>query len=104
MQGFQITFYTRQDRQHGNTPLAQWLLELAQQLAIGGATLNGAVEGLGHDGRFHAITLFDLAEQPVQVIMIVSAEERERLFQRLQQEKLRVFYVEQAVTYGMLGD
>ncbi|WP_159877691.1 DUF190 domain-containing protein [Aquitalea denitrificans] len=100
MQGFQITFYTRQDRLHGHAPLAQWLLELAHELAIGGATLNGSVEGLGHDGRFHAITLFDLSEQPVQVIMVVTAEERERLFHRLRQEQVNVLYVAQAVEYG----
>ncbi len=101
MQGYQITFYTRQDRNHGTTPLGQWLLALAQELAIGGATLNGAVEGVGHDGRLHAITMFDQSEQPVQVIMIVSAEEREQLFQRLLQEQVHVFYVAQAVEYGL---
>ncbi|BBF84951.1 hypothetical protein DLM_1327 [Aquitalea magnusonii] len=100
MQGYQITFYTRQDRNHGTTPLGQWLLELAQELAIGGATLNGAVEGLGHDGRLHAITMFDQSEQPLQVIMIVSQAEKARLLQRLQQEKVSIFYVAQAVEYG----
>ena len=35
--------------------------------------------------------------------MIISTEEREQLFQRLQQEQVQVFYVEQAVRFGMLG-
>ncbi len=26
MQGFQLTFFTPQDRKHGHTPMAEWLL------------------------------------------------------------------------------
>ena len=51
MQGYQLTFFTQQDRMHGHVPLAQWLLAEAKQLGIRGATLSsGALQGLGHDG------------------------------------------------------
>lgn len=43
-QGYQITFYTQQDRMHGSRPLAQWLIEEARQYGIRGATLTGALE------------------------------------------------------------
>jgi PII-like signaling protein len=103
MQGYQITFFTQQDRMHGATPLAQWLLDAAQQQGIRGATLIGGIEGLGHDGRIHAINMFDLSDQPVQVMLVVNAEEARRMFAYLVEEKARVFYVMVEAEFGMLG-
>lgn len=103
-QGYQITFYTQQDRMHGSRPLAQWLIEEARQYGIRGATLTGALEGLGHDGTIHTINLFDLSDQPVQVTLVVSHEEAERLLAHLADEKVRVFYVKAPVNFGMLGE
>ncbi|WP_140720621.1 MULTISPECIES: DUF190 domain-containing protein [Gammaproteobacteria] len=103
MQGYQITFFTQQDRTHGSTPLAQWLVEQAKQQGIRGATLSGAIEGLGHDGKTHAINMFDLSDQPVQVTLVVNDEEAKRLFSHLTQEKVQVFYMILPAEFGMLG-
>ncbi len=104
MHGYQITFYTQQDRTHGRQPLAQWLVEAARHLGIRGATLSGAIEGLGHDGTTHAINLFDLSDQPVQVTLVVGAEEADRLFAYLVQEQVVVFYIKLAVEFDTLGN
>jgi PII-like signaling protein len=88
---------------HGSVPLAQWLIDEAQRHGIRGATLVGGIEGLGHDGRTHAINLFDLSDQPVQVTLVVNAEEARRLFSRLAQEKIEVFYMMAPVEFGVLG-
>lgn len=104
MHGYQITFFTQQDRVHHRQPLAQWLVEQAQQLGLGGATLTGAIEGLGHDGRVHAINLFDLSDQPVQVTLVVTAEESQRLFDRLVEEGVHLFYVKVVAEFGTLGE
>ena len=63
MTGYQLTFYTQQDRTHGHQPITQWLLELASQVGILGATVVGGIQGIGHDGRTHTVNLFDLSEQ-----------------------------------------
>ena len=100
MQGFQLTFYTQQDRQHGHEPLAQWLLAQAAKLGLRGGTLNGALQGLGHDGRTHAVNLFDQSDQPVQVSLVVSAQEAQDLLAHLERERVQIFYVKHAVEFG----
>ena len=54
MQGFQLTFFTQQDRNHKGRPLAKWLLEEARDIGIGGATLIPATEGFGHDRKLRS--------------------------------------------------
>jgi PII-like signaling protein len=104
VQGFQLTFFTQQDRKHGHRPLADWLLEEARRLGVGGATLSAAAEGFGHGGRLHSAHFFDLADQPVQVTMAVDAESAQRLLARLQREDINVFYIKTAIEFGMTGE
>jgi PII-like signaling protein len=103
MLGHQLTFFTQQDRVHGHEPLAQWLLAQAAHLGIRGATLNGSLQGLGHDGQVHAVNLFDLGDQPVQVTMIVSDAEHERLMAHLEASGAQVFFMRSRVEFGTLG-
>jgi len=103
MQGYQITFFTQQDRVHGHEPLAQWLLAQAGALGIRGATLNGSLQGLGHDGHLHAANMFDLGDQPVQVTMVVSDDENQKLFDHLAAHGAQVFFMRSRVEFGTLG-
>lgn len=103
MNGYQVTFFTQQDRMHRHQPLAKWIVEEARRLGLRGATLSGAIEGMGHDGRLHAISLIDLSEQPVQVTLVVSEHECDTLFERLAQENIKVFYLKVKAEFGSLG-
>jgi PII-like signaling protein len=103
VRGWQLTFFTQQDRHAHGKPLAHWLLEEARALGIRGATLITAAEGLGHNHRLHSAHFFDLADQPMEVVMAVTEEEADRLFARLSQEKIRLFYVRTAVEFGTVG-
>ncbi|MBJ7221021.1 MULTISPECIES: DUF190 domain-containing protein [unclassified Brenneria] len=103
MHGYQITFFTQQDRMYGRLPLAQWLIEEAKRQGLRGATLNGALEGLGHDGALHAVNLFDLSDQPVQVTLVVTEEEAQRFLQHLDTAQIHLFYVKVAAEFGTLG-
>lgn len=103
MNGFQITFFTQQDRKHGGQPLGEWLIQLARELNLPGATLISGSEGLGHHGRIHSARFFELADQPQEVQMVVSDSDSERLFERLRAEGVHVFYVKTPVEFGMLG-
>lgn len=103
MDGFQITFFTQQDRRHHGKPVGEWLMELSRELGMHGATLQSAAEGFGRSGRVHSAHFFELADQPLEFIAIVTSEEAERLFDRLRTEQISLFYVKAPVQFGTLG-
>ncbi len=103
MQGYQLIFYTQQDRMHGDALLGEWIVEEAKRLGIRGATLLTATQGFGHDGRFHAAGFFDLSYHPVLVLMAVTAEEADALLQSLDERDVRVFYTKVPAEFGMVG-
>lgn len=103
MQGYQITFFTHQDKRHQGRPLADWLVHLAQELGLPGATVFAGGEGYGHHGRIHSARFFELADQPQEVLMAVTAEQADRLFARIEREGVHLFYVKTPVEFGVLG-
>jgi PII-like signaling protein len=104
MQGFQLTFFTQQDRSHGGKPVAEWIIGEARKLGIRGATMIAAIEGFGRHGRMHSSHFFELADQPLEVTMAVSAEEADRLFARISEERLKVFYIKAPIEFGFIGE
>lgn len=52
----------------------------------------------------YAVHFFELAEQPVEVTFVVSAEAAKQLFARIEAESLRIFYVQAPVEYGITGE
>jgi PII-like signaling protein len=104
MSGYQLTFYTEQSRKIHHQPVGEWLLNLVKSLNIGGATLNTAVSGVGHDNKLHSAYFFDLADQPIQVTVVTSEKGCATLFERLNAEEgLHLFYVKIPVEYGFIG-
>jgi PII-like signaling protein len=104
MNGYQLTFYTEQNRKHGHETVCEWLLSMVKSLGIRGVTVISAAEGIGHAGARHAAHLFQLADQPVQVTMAVTEEEAELVLSAIRSEKIHLFYVRFPVEFGMLGD
>lgn len=104
MHGYQLTFFTQQDRTHRGQPLAQWLLQEARDIGINGATLIPASEGFGHDRKIRSTHFFELADQPLEITMAVSEIDAERIFKRLTEESIRIFYVKAPIEYGMTGE
>jgi PII-like signaling protein len=103
MKGFQITFFTQQDRRYHGKPLADWLVHLAKDMGMTGATLVAAAEGFGHARRIHSARFFDLADQPLEVTIIASEEDTARLLERLRSEGLDIFYAKTPVEFGHTG-
>lgn len=104
MNGFQLTFFTQQDRRLHGMPLGDWLVHLAKEMELHGATLFAGGEGIGRHHRIHSARFFELADQPVEVVMVVTAEESDRLFERLVAEGVQLFYVKMPVEFGVLGE
>lgn len=104
MNGYQITFFTRQDKRHAGKPVGDWLVRLAREMGLRGATLVAGGEGFGHGRRLHSAHFFELGDQPVEVTLAVSEEESARLFDRLRAEGVHLFYVRTPVEFGTLGE
>jgi PII-like signaling protein len=104
MKGYQITFFTQQDRRVHGKPVGEWLVQLTRELGLHGATLQAAAEGIGRSGKIHSAHFFELADQPVEVVTIVTAEEADRLLARLKSESVQIFYVKIEVEFGTTGE
>lgn len=104
MNGYQITFFTQQDRRIHGVPVGEWLIALAKEMGLHGATLQAAAEGFGRSGKVHAAHFVELADQPIEVVAIVTSEEADQLLARVRSAGLRLFYVKAPVEFGTLGD
>ncbi len=104
MKGYQITFFTQQDKTHHHKPMAEWLMLAARDLGLRGATIFAATEGFGANGRIHSAHFFELADQPVEVVMTATEEEWQRLVAHLKEEGVRLFYVKCEIEFGTLGE
>lgn len=104
MDGYHLTFFTEQNRRHHGHPVGDWLVRVAKEMGLRGATLIAASEGFGADRRLHSAHFFELADQPQAVWIAVTAEECDRLFERLRAEGVKLFYVKVPVEFGTLGD
>jgi uncharacterized protein len=103
MNGYQLTFFTQQSERHAGKPVGDWLVHLAREMGLRGATLLPADEGFGQHGRIHSAHFFELTEQPVQVVMALTEDETQRLFARLEAEGVHLFYVKAPVEFGTVG-
>ncbi len=100
MTGYLLTFYIEQNQTHQHQSLGNWLMALARDTGLKGATLFPASQGFGANHRLHAAHFFELADQPMAVVMALSAEEKEMILQKIQQESLHIFYTLVPADYG----
>ncbi len=103
MKGYEITFFTHEDRFHELTQMSDWLMLTARDLGLRGATVVTGSEGFGHSRHIHSARFFAPADNPQEIVMIVSEEEADLLFDHLQKEDVHLFYVKKSVEFGMLG-
>lgn len=103
MNGYQVSFLTVQGHRHAGKPVAEWLLQLAMEMGLRGATIIAGSEGFGKHRRVHSAHFFELADQPVEVVMAVTEDESRRLFERLREEGVHLFYVKTPVEFGEIG-
>ncbi|MDD3324134.1 MAG: DUF190 domain-containing protein [Sulfurospirillaceae bacterium] len=102
MQGFQLIFSTLQNRQHQGESMVDWLIGVAKSVGAGGISVFNASKGFGRDGVLHSANFFELADQPVEIVMVVDEMQCEKLFKLLSQTKPSIFYTKTAIEYGTL--
>lgn len=100
MEGYVVTFFTQENREHNGISLAYWIIEEAKKLDVRGATLLSGQEGFGDDGCFHSANYFDLEDRPQQVLLALTYDEFDKLFLRIREEKLRIFYTKVQAKFG----
>jgi PII-like signaling protein len=104
MNGFQLTFYTEQNKRHGHRTVCEWLLHEVKELGIKGATVVNGSEGIGHAGAHHAAHMLRLADQPLQIILAVTESEAQHLLDLVRAEHVHVFYTRSPIEFGLLGE
>ncbi|MCI4399686.1 MAG: DUF190 domain-containing protein [Campylobacteraceae bacterium] len=100
MEGYRVIFSTLRGRNHHGRPICDWLIDEAKKLGITGVTVINASEGYGRDKAVHSAGFFELADQPVEVVMLCDAEKCDKLFEKIREEKLSIFYAKQQAEFG----
>ncbi|MCH7315022.1 DUF190 domain-containing protein [Acinetobacter sp. ANC 3882] len=103
MNGFLITFYTAQNRNYQGQPISEWLLSVAKQMNLRGATVLAGIEGVDHHGLFHSASFFELADRPVQIQFAVTNEQATELMNYLNDKEISLFYVKTPIEFGVVG-
>lgn len=103
MKGSQVTFYTYYGRAYQNHNVPEYLMALAAELALPGATVSSGLMGVGQHGETHSKTWLDDSDEPVQITFIASPEQEAQLLERLEQADIKIFYTRTAVEFGYSG-
>jgi uncharacterized protein len=104
MQGSLVRFYVHEDHKYKHRLVWEWLLEEANKLGIRGGSAFKAMAGFGRHHKLHEAHFFDLAGQlAVEVEFIVTDEERAKLLDLLQREKVRLFYAQIPARFGVVN-
>ncbi|GLZ89241.1 hypothetical protein Pres01_52920 [Metapseudomonas resinovorans] len=103
MNGFQLTLYTQQNRRHQGKMLADWIVGQAMDMGLRGATLVSGIEGFGHTRQIHSHHFFEMADQPMLILLALTEAECDALLKRLEEEGVSLFYVKVPAEFGLLG-
>ena len=103
MNGFLLSFYTAQNRTYQGQPMSEWLLAVAKQMNLRGATVLAGMEGIDHQGLFHSASFFELADRPVQLQFALSNQQATELLNYLNDKEISLFYVKTPIEFGVVG-
>ena len=103
MNGFLITFYTTQNHNVQGQPISEWLLAVASQMNLRGATVLAGLEGVDHQDLFHSARFFGFADRPIQIQFAVSSEQAIELLSYLNRKEISLFYVKTPIEFGVVG-
>lgn len=100
MDGYRLVFSTIRGRKHNKMQLHDWLISEAKNIGISGVTVIDAMEGYGRHQDVHSSNFFELAEEPVEIVMLADEEQCRRLFELIKEQKVSIFYAKTKAEYG----
>ncbi len=103
MKGYMLSFFTVEAARYKGKHVTDWMLDLCKRLKLRGVTVIRAAEGFGAHGRLHSARFFELADQPVEIVLAVTEEECKRIFEELNKETIHLFYVKSEVEFGTIN-
>jgi PII-like signaling protein len=103
-QGSQITVFASRNERKGHQQVADWILKIASNLGIRGATIIDASEGVDSHGGMHAARFLELTDQPVAVVIVAEDERITALLAELGKGGVRLFYTRMPIEFGFLGE
>lgn len=104
MDGFYLRMYVMQGLRLHGTALWEWLLFTANKLGIRGGSAFHAMAGFGRHHRMHEDRFFELGGSLiVEVEFIVTEDEKSRLLELIEAEKVRIFYTEMPTRFGVIN-
>lgn len=84
MRGYLAIFFAQQNRCCQGKMLGEWIVDVAKEMGLRGASLCTAIEGLGTQVNCTHRIFFELADQPTEIRMAITEDESEMLFKRLE--------------------
>lgn len=103
-QGSQITIFANRNQRKGHQRVADWILKVAADLDIHGATIIDASEGVDSHGNLHAAHFLELADEPVAVMIVAEDERITALLAELGKGGISLFYTRMPLEFGFLGE
>ena len=103
MNGFLLSFYTAQNRTYQGQMMSAWLLAVAKQMNLRGATVLAGLEGVDHQGLFHSASFFELVDRPIQIQFALTHEQATELLDYLKDKEISLFYVKTPIEFGVVG-
>lgn len=102
--GSQLTLYANLSQRKGSRTAIEWILDVAKETGVHGATVVECSEGVDMHGRTHAAHFFELADEPAIVIFVASDPAIDTLLGKLAQGGVTLFYTRSRVEFGHLGE
>ena len=101
MNGLYLKFIMQESVRHKGHLVHEWLVNVAIELGLPGCSVFRSIAGYGHHARLHEQAFIELqGTLPIEVVFALSAEDADRLLQRVAIEKLKLFYIRMPVEYG----
>ncbi|MGA7778253.1 MAG: DUF190 domain-containing protein [Paraburkholderia sp.] len=105
MKGSQLTLYAaNQSHRKLHKTVVDWVLDEVAKVGIHGATVTEVREGIDAHGRYHAARFFELADQPVAVMVAAPDAQVDALLESLRTARVRLFYTRCRVEFELLGE
>ena len=102
--GSQLTLYANRGQMKGHRPVIDWILDVAKEAGVRGATVVECSEGVDAHGRVHAARFFELADEPAVVLVVAENPAIDTLLAKLRDGGVKLFYTRSPIEFGHLGD
>lgn len=104
MNGVYLKFYAHENHRHRGRLVYEFLIDVAMDLGLPGCSVFRAIAGYGHHNRRHDQSHVELqGSLPLEIVFALGEDQATQLLQRVQDEKLELFYIRMPADSGFTG-